>query len=75
METYATSDDRRAMLVRLMLVSDTTAAGTVRHTEPAPCETDERLRLRKTMAVALLPSMALWALIWFALTYLITNWP
>jgi hypothetical protein len=75
METYAASDDRRARLLRLILVSDTAAAGTARHPEPAPREIDDRLRLRRTMAVALLPSLALWALIWFALTALITNWP
>jgi hypothetical protein len=75
MQTYATSDDHRAMLVRLITVSDTATAGTARHSEPTRRKTDELLRLRKTVAVALLPSLALWALIWFALTCLITNWP
>jgi hypothetical protein len=75
METYAASDDRRARLLRLILVSAIAAAGTARHPEPAPRKIDEQLRLHKTIAVALLPSLALWALIWFALTALITNWP
>jgi hypothetical protein len=33
------------------------------------------VRLRLAVAVALLPSLALWTLIWYALTCLISNWP
>ena len=73
METYTAFDDRRARLLHFMLVSDT-AAGTARHPEPAP-RTDELVRLRVAAAVALPLSLGLWALVWFALTRLITNWP
>jgi hypothetical protein len=76
MEAYSAFDDRRARLLALMLVGDTAAAGAARHRKPALCEPDERLGLRKTtVAVALLPSLMLWALICFALTRLISNWP
>ena len=75
MGTYVAPVDHRRKAVKLRLVSDAAALGTVRHPEPAPCETDERARLRSGVVVALLPSAALWALIWYALTCLISNWP
>jgi hypothetical protein len=75
METFVAPGDHRVKAARLRLVSDAAVFDEVRHSEPAPCDIDERARLRKAVAIALLPSLALWALIWFALTCLITNWP
>jgi hypothetical protein len=75
MDTYVAPVEALRRPARLRLVADAEAFRTVRHSGPASRETDERARLRKAMAVALLPSLALWALIWFALTCLITNWP
>jgi hypothetical protein len=43
--------------------------------EPAPRQTDVWARLRVMVAVALLLSLGLWALIGYALTRLISNWP
>jgi hypothetical protein len=75
METYVAPGQRRRKAARLTLVSDAATSSTVQHSEPAPWGTDERVRLRVAVAVALLPSLALWALIWYALTCLISNWP
>ena len=75
MNAYVAPGDRRAKTAGLRLVSDTMTLISVRHPEPAPRETDERLRLRVSLAVALPLSLGLWALVWFALTRLITNWP
>jgi hypothetical protein len=75
METYVAPGEHPGMPARLRLVSDAAAFGTIRHAEPAPPEADERTRLRKAVAVAILPSIALWAMIWYALSRLISNWP
>ena len=72
---FVVPGDHRGKAARLTLFSDAAPFRTVRHSGPAPWETDERVRLRVSMAVALLPSLALWALIWYALTCLISNWP
>jgi hypothetical protein len=75
METYVALGERPGMAAGLRLVSDAAVSGAIRQAERAPRETDERTRLRKAVAVALLPSMALWAIIWYALSHLISNWP
>ena len=75
MNTYVAPGDHRAKTAGLRLVSDATTFTSVRQPEPAPRETDERVRLRVSLAVALPLSLGLWALVWFALTRLITNWP
>jgi hypothetical protein len=72
---FVVPGDHRGKAARLRLASDATTFTSVRHPEPAPRETDERVRLRVAVAVAVVPSLALWALIWFALTCLISNWP
>ena len=74
MNTYVAPGDHRGKTAGLRLVSDATTFTSVRHPEPAPRETDERVRLQVSLAVALPLSLGLWALIWFALTYLISNW-
>ena len=75
METYVAPVEHPGMPARLRLVSDPAAFGTIRQAEPAPHEADKGTRLRKAVAVALLPSLGLWAMIWYALTHLISNWP
>ena len=75
METYVAPVEHPGMPARLRLVSDAAALSTIRHGEAAPNEADERTRLRKAVAVAILPSLGLWAMIWYALTHLISNWP
>jgi hypothetical protein len=74
METYVVPGEHPGMPARLRLVADAAAVGTSRHPDPISLEVDERVRLRKGVAVPLLPSLALWLLIWFALTCLISNW-
>jgi hypothetical protein len=46
----------------------------VRHRDPASEEADDRVSLRTSVTIVVLSSLALWAVIWFALTCLITNW-
>jgi hypothetical protein len=75
MGTFVAPGEHPGMAAGLRRVSDAAAFGTIRQEEPAPRETDERTRLRKAVAVALLPSMALWTIIWYALSHLISNWP
>ena len=75
MDTYIVPGDPRRKAARLRLVSDASSTSTFRHSERAPRDTDDRVRLRIGLAVAVLPSMALWALIWYALTQLISHWP
>jgi hypothetical protein len=75
MDTYVGRGDRRGKPARLRLISGPEALPKVRHSEPASRETDDRVSLRVALAAAVLPSIALWALIWFALTRLISNWP
>jgi len=75
MDTYVAPGDHRGKAARLRLVSDATTFSTFRHPEPARRETDERVRLRASLAVALPLSLGLWALVLCALIRLITNWP
>ncbi len=42
---------------------------------PATEEIARPVSPRVSLAIVVLPSMALWALIWFALRSLISNWP
>jgi hypothetical protein len=75
MDTDIEPGDHRANAASVRLVIDAASLDTAGHLEPASRETVERLRLGTAMAVAFLPTLALWALIWFALTQLISNWP
>jgi hypothetical protein len=75
MDTYVAPNAHRRKAARLRLVGDTAAFSTVRHFAPSPHETDPRLSPRASLAVIVLSSLGLWALIWFALTCLISNWP
>ena len=75
MNIYVAPGDHRGKTAGPRLVSDATTFTSVRHPEPAPRETDERVRPRVSLAIALPLSLGLWALVWFALTRLITNWP
>ena len=75
METYVAADGRRRTVARLRLVSDTAGLSKAQHSRSASRETDERVRFLKAVAIALLPSATLWALIWYTLTRLISNWP
>jgi hypothetical protein len=74
MDTYVAPDDRRGKAAKLRLASDAAAFNRARHPEVAPHDTDARIRLR-SLAVAFALSLGLWALIWSALTRLISNWP
>jgi len=73
MDTCVAPSDPWSKTARL--VSDAASCSTSPQPEPAPRDAGERARLRVGLAVALLPSMALWALIWYALSWLISNWP
>ena len=75
MNTYVAPGDHRGKTAGLRLVSDATTFTSVGHPEPAPRETDGRARLQVEVAVAVVSTLALWAVVWFALTRLITNWP
>jgi hypothetical protein len=75
MEIYVAPGEHRGMAARLRLVADAAALGTIRQAEPAPHEADEGVGFRKAVAVAILPSLGLWAIIWYALTHLISHWP
>lgn len=72
METFAASDERRARLLRAILASDA-AAGTAGRSEPR--DGDDRISPGASLALIVLSSLGLWALVWFALRCLITNWP
>ena len=71
-DSYSEFEGHRRVPKRLGLVGDNAVSGTV-GPEPAPSETDDWPRLRRAMAVALLPSLAFWALVSYALSYLISN--
>jgi hypothetical protein len=76
MDTYFVSGEHRGEAAGPTLLTDAEASGTIGHPdEPVPRVANERARLQKAVARALLPSLALWALIWYALTCLIANWP
>jgi hypothetical protein len=75
MDTYVVPGDNRGKAARPRLGSVAATFGTVRHPEPAPRETNERVRLRVEVAVAVVATLALWALVWFALSRLLTNSP
>jgi hypothetical protein len=74
MDTYVAPDDRRRKAAELRLIGDAVAFNRVRHPEVAPLEPDAGIEVR-SLAVAFALSLALWGLIWFALTRLISNWP
>jgi hypothetical protein len=70
MDTYAAHGGHRAKSSRLTLVGNTAALS-----DPSP---DSEVRLvspRVSLALIVLSSLGLWALLWFALTCLISNWP
>jgi hypothetical protein len=74
METCEPANGPRARSsLRAMLVTDAAAANTDEQSEAH--ETDDRISARASLALIVLSSLALWALIWFALTRVITNWP
>jgi hypothetical protein len=75
METYAASGDHRDKSLSWSLANDPAAFGTTRHPDPATGEADPRVSPRVSLAIIVASSLGLWALIWFALTSLISNWP
>jgi len=75
-KTYAASaDHQRGSSLSLSLVGDPAVFGAIRRDDPATHEADARVSPRASLALIVLSSLGLWALIWFALSYLISNWP
>jgi hypothetical protein len=70
MDTYAAHGGHREKSSRLTLVSNTAALD-----DPSTDREVRRLSPRVSLALILLSSLGLWALAWFALTCLISNWP
>jgi len=70
MDTYAAHRGHRAKSSRLTLVSNIAAL------DDPPRDSEIRsLSPRVSLALILLSSLGLWAVVWFALTCLISNWP
>jgi hypothetical protein len=74
MGTYVAPGDHREKARRLRLVSGAAKLHAARHSEPAPRETDVWAWLRVVLAVTVLLSLGLWALLWYGLTRLISSW-
>jgi hypothetical protein len=70
MDTYAAHSGHRAKSSRLTLVSNTAALD-----YPSLNREVRRVSPRVSLALIVLSSLGLWAVLWFALTCLISNWP
>jgi hypothetical protein len=75
MKTYGALADHRDRSFTLSLVDDPVAFGSVRRPDPATREADTPVSPQVSLALIVASSLGLWALIWFALTCLISNWP
>jgi hypothetical protein len=75
MKIYAASPGRRGKPFSWFPASHSAALGTVRRHDAATREADARVSPRVSVSLVVLSSLALWALTWFALECLISNWP
>ena len=71
MDIYVAPGDKREKSAAML--SDGGALDTARQSEPI--ETERRLSAGASLAIMMALSLALWALIWFCLTCLISFWP
>jgi hypothetical protein len=75
METYVARGQHRPRPSKLSLQVEPADFARVRRWEPSSRETDPRASPRVCVAVIVLSSLGLWALIWFAISSLISYWP